>query len=291
MKKFFLVLVMHLFIVSDIFADVSFEKHNEMNMTHNSQHHKTSDQVDDLKTYVPSVRLSIKKIENQGNKKLVYINLITIKDNKPLTLDKLKEVHTQKIHILIIDENLQDYSHVHPRETKDPGVYTVEWMPKSKGHYRIWAELVPLNTDVQEYAVTDLVLIEKNKSEVNRTVSMQSTMQGLLFNLSFDNKVLQSGKIYMGKIDITDSQGLPFKELEPIMGSFAHIVGFSDDLKTVVHIHPMGTEPTKPTDRGGPELKFHIEPKKFGFIKIFVQIRLKGEEIFVPFGIEIQNEN
>jgi hypothetical protein len=71
------------------------------------------------------------------------------------------------------------------------------------------------------------------------------------------------------------------------MGSFAHIVVFSEDMKTVVHIHRMGDEPSKETDRGGPELEIHMEPKKAGFVKIFAQIKIKGKELFVPFSFTV----
>jgi len=248
-------------------------------------------QIENLKSYGSTVKLSIKKIEDRGDKKLVYIKLKRTQDNRPMTLDKLKEVHTQKIHILILDEGLQDYAHIHPLETTDPGVYKFEWTPKARGHYRVWAELVPLNTNTTEYAVTDLMFMKNNKSnkpDSSHTVSMENTVEGLTFKLSFDSKDLRAGKAYMGRIDVSDAQGMPIEDLEPIMGSFAHIVGFSDGLTNVVHIHPMGKEPTSETDRSGPEFEFHIEPKNSGFIKIFVQVRFKGKEIIVPFGIEIQ---
>lgn len=72
------------------------------------------------------------------------------------------------------------------------------------------------------------------------------------------------------------------------MEAFAHIFGFFDDRQTVVHIHSIGEEPSKATDKGGPELQFHIMPKKAGFIKLFVQVSINGKELFLPFGIVVK---
>jgi len=54
-----------------------------------------------------------------------------------------------------------------------------------------------------------------------------------------------------------------------------------------VHVHPMGVEPTKATDRGGPELQFHINPERKGFVKFFAQMNIQGKEIFVPFAVNV----
>lgn len=237
----------------------------------------------------PSIKLSVPKVEDKGDKKVVQIKLTKTKDDSPVPLDNLKEVHTQKIHLLIIDDSLEDYSHIHPKPTKETGVYEFEWNPiKKNANYRVWADLFPLDTNAQEYAIADLTTSQGSKAEINRTASMQSTMEGLTFKLTFDSPDLQAGKATMGKIVITDDKGNPVKSLEPIMGAFAHIVGFGDDLKSVVHIHPMGTEPTKDTDRGGPELQFHIEPEKAGFIKMFAQVKVNGKELFAPFRLVVK---
>ena len=72
------------------------------------------------------------------------------------------------------------------------------------------------------------------------------------------------------------------------MGAFAHIVAFYDDFATVAHVHPMGEEPKSEDQRGGPELSFHLEPEKAGFLKIYVQVKRGGKDIFIPMGVSIQ---
>ena len=82
--------------------------------------------------------------------------------------------------------------------------------------------------------------------------------------------------------------GQPVNFLEPVMGAFAHMVGFYEDYETIAHIHPMGAEPTKDTERGGPTLRFHIEPEQAGYLKLFAQVQIDGKQVFAPFSILVK---
>ncbi|VEG92176.1 hypothetical protein [Legionella spiritensis] len=235
------------------------------------------------------LEFSVQNIVDQGDKKQVFIKLRDTYANKPITLADLKTVHTQKIHLLIIDDSLSDYSHIHPTPTQTPGIYEFSWQPKvAKGNYNIWADIVTNDTNQQALLLCSLAKYSPHAAAIDRKPYMASNVDGLQFNLTFNEPTLFTGKAAMGDIVIKDAQGKPVKNLEPIMGAFAHIVGFGEDLKTVVHIHPMGKEPTKSSDRGGPELQFHIQPEQAGFIKLFAQIKINGKELFVPFGLTIE---
>lgn len=236
-----------------------------------------------------TVKISLVKQEDLKSGKLTQIKLTKIADDQPITLADLKEAHTQKVHLLIIDDSLTDYHHVHPEATKEPGVYQFEWSPKKQGSYKLWADLVPVSTNQQEYVTFELVKGEKN-GVLDKKESLESRVEGYTFKLSFDDDKLVVGKPVMGKILVTDEKGNDVKTLEPIMAAYAHIVGFGEDLNSVVHIHPMGAEPTKDTDRGGPTLEFHLEPPAAGFVKLFAQVKINGKELYVPFGININSK-
>lgn len=255
--------------------------HQHTQESHGEHHHPAASE--------PTIKLIVQEIEGKGSKKRVQIKLARIKDDKAVSPNNLKETHTQKVHLLIIDDSLEDYSHIHPKALKEPGLYEFEWDAKKQANYRVWADLFPLDTNAQEYVIADLISGKDEKSEINRAIVLESTMDGYTFKLSFDSANLVIGEPALGKITVTDAEGNPVKNLlEPVMGAFAHIVGFFDDRQTVVHIHPMGEEPSKATDRGGPELQFHIIPEKAGFIKLFAQVSIKGKEMFVPFGIVVK---
>lgn len=221
-----------------------------------------------------------------GKTTQVIVELNAIADGKPLSLDDLKEAHTKKLHLLIIDPTLTDYHHIHPVAAKNPGEYVFDFAPLKSDSYRVWADVIPVATGKQEYVQADMGMSTKQKASIDKTTSMTATVDGYTFTLALDGEP-KAGSPVMGNIVVTkDDQ--PFTQLEPVMGAFAHVVGFTEDYNSVLHVHPMGKEPTSDAERGGPKLEFHIEPEKPGFVKLFAQVRIGGKDIFAPFGITVK---
>jgi len=208
-------------------------------------------------------------------------------DGKPVLLDELKVVHTQPIHVLVVDPSLTDYQHEHPEAGSEPGSYTFSITPKKSGEYKFFANIV-LNEDEVEQYVPFTAVVEGTPSPQDRKVNITSTAHDNRFDLSFD-QALASNTAILATVDITDSEGEPQEKLEPIMGTFAHIVAFSADRSEVVHIHPMGDEADDEDDRGGPSFEFHAEFPHAGYYKMFVQVRLDGQDVFVPFGLDVSD--
>lgn len=216
---------------------------------------------------------------------------LTGADGKPVTPDQLAVAHTKKIHLLIIDESLGDYQHAHPDPTDAPGVYRFAFNPKFGGKYTVWADLVPTATGAQEYAKTSVAVkgapaptVEKT----NTTDEIAGAVERLRFDLTTDDgQPLQAGKASLVKVKISTVDGKDFAGLEPLMGAFAHMVGFTGSLDSVTHVHPMGKEPEAESERGGPELSFHVVPEKAGYLKLFLQTQIHGVNEFASFGFQV----
>jgi len=217
-------------------------------------------------------------------------NTLTLKltdASSPVPLDKLQEVHTRKVHWLIVDETLGDYHHIHPTAGQEPGTYVASFTPEKAGTYKVWVDVTPVGA-AQQYIPVEL----KGENPcttacVEKTVASEGESGGLKASLTFE-KPLTAGAADMGKVTITNKEGELVTDLEPVMGAFAHIVAFYEDFATVAHVHPMGEEPKSETERGGPDLMFHLEPEKAGFLKIYVQVKRGGKDIFIPLGTTIQ---
>ena len=221
-----------------------------------------------------------------GKTTQVIVKLNAVADGKPRTLDDLKEAHTKKLHLLVIDPSLSDYHHIHPTAGKNPGEYVFDFTPLKNDSYRVWADVIPVATDKQEYVQTDMGTPAKEKSGIDKSTNMTATVDGYTFTLALDGEP-KAGAPVMGSVTVT-KDGQPFTQLEPVMGAFAHVVGFTEDYNSVLHVHPMGQEPSSDTERGGPKLEFHIEPEKPGFVKLFAQVRIGGKDIFAPFGVTVK---
>jgi len=234
----------------------------------------------------PTIHLTLlpQDVLTVGKPTTVLAKLNNIQERRIITNDDLETVHTQPFHLLVVDPTMTDYQHIHPEPTATPGIYSFIFTPHMAGGYRAWADVTPKATGRQEFAMADLG--KPIGGGVDKTERHEATVGGYHFVLSFDKPPVKDDES-MGTIRIANEKGNPVTSLEPVMGAFGHIVGFYDDFRMVVHTHPMGAEPKNPSDRGGPELMFHLAPTKTGFIKLFAQVKINGKELFVPFGVNV----
>jgi len=221
--------------------------------------------------------------ELRAGEKNEVILFIQDKSAKPVDVSRFEVVHTKPVHLLIVDPNLVDYHHKHPVQTTT-GQYTFNFTPQTACSYRIWAD-VQLKDSDQQYIPIDLKGANECQNNVAKTTNLEASSQGYDFKLKLDGDA-KVGEAVMTSLTITkDGKAVDF--LEPVMGAFAHMVGFYEDYETIAHIHPMGEEPTDDAARGGPSLSFHIEPEKAGYLKLFTQVQIDGKQIFAPFSIRI----
>jgi hypothetical protein len=214
------------------------------------------------------------------------------KGGQPVAPGDLLVMHTERVHLLIVDRSLGDYHHEHPvASTEHPGDYTFAFTPRKPGPYRVFADVVPGATGVQEYVIADLPAGAEGEP-IAKSVSGSVVVDGLKYDLTFDvpgGGPLRAGQLVAGRVQVSDpADGEPFAKLEPLMGAFAHLVGFAEDHKTVVHIHPSGAEPTDDAARGGPALPFKFYAPVGGYMRLYVQVCVDGKWRFAPFGIDVQ---
>jgi hypothetical protein len=212
-------------------------------------------------------------------------------DNSPVTHEDLTVMHTQPIHLLIEDPSLGDYHHEHPKPTATPGDYAFSFTPKKTAPYRIWADLVPVATGVQELPFVDLPSAGKAGPVEDTANRFTSSADGYQFTLTFpdgNHLPTKAGQARKMGITVTDPEGKPVTTLEPVMNAFAHLVGFYEDYKTVIHLHPAGGDVVNPDERGGPLLGFILYAPKPGFVRLYCQVLIRGKMLFAPFNLNVE---
>ena len=212
-------------------------------------------------------------------------------DKSPVLHDDLLVMHTQPIHLLIEEPGLGDYHHEHPVPTKTPGEYEFTFTPQKSAPYRIWADIVPEATGVQELPFADLTSAAKAAPVADTGSRFTSTAGGYQFTLALThgNDVPINAQQARGMtITIADSGGKPVTHLEPVMNAFAHLVGFYGDYQTVVHLHPTGGDVVNDALRGGPALGFVFFPPKAGFIRLYCQVNVGSKMLFAPFNVNVE---
>lgn len=244
-----------------------------------------------MKPGEPTLRLSAQASGPvEAGKKLEVKIKLSKADHSPVLYDDLMVMHTQPIHLLIEEPGLGDYHHEHPVETETPGEYAFSFTPRRSAPYRVWADLVPATTGVQELPFTDLPSAGTAGSIADRGDKFSAQVEGLhlVLTLGGGNAApLKTNETRRMDIVVSDSEGKPVTQLEPVMNAFAHLVGFYDDFHTVVHLHPTGGDVTAAEARGGPGLSFMFFPPRAGFIRLYCQVSVDGRMIFAPFNVNV----
>jgi hypothetical protein len=170
--------------------------------------------------------------------------------------------------------------------TNVAGRYDFSFTPKKPGTYRVWADVQPYVTGIQEYAMTVIPADTSAEPLIDKADKLDATINGLHYTIRFQQQV-KSGEPAMGTLRVTHGDGSGFTQLEPVMGAFAHLVGFHENRTTALHIHPETLRTPAPNDRGGPDLYFRLFAPIPGFFRIFVQVQRDGLQQFASFGLNV----
>jgi rubrerythrin len=224
-----------------------------------------------------------------GKRAELRIRLSFVDNGEPVTLDDLEETHTRKIHLLVSDISETDYHHEHP-EPVGNGEYAFSFTPQRPDTYRVWADLLPARTRVQQYSVADIPSTTPRRASLaeNEPENRHAEVDGYKFDLSFEKELIHERETIAGKLRVTQPDGQPCNKLGVVMGAFGHFVGFGDDFATVLHLHPVGPLITDEQPRGGPELPFYFRSNKTGLFRLFAQVRIEGKDFFPRFVLQVQ---
>jgi hypothetical protein len=224
---------------------------------------------------------------------------------EPIVAEDLALKHEHRLHVMVVDGGLEDYAHAHPIANAD-GTFSFTFTPKLDRPYRLWADFSlkgheeidaghgaeghehgeAHHDDGVTYASIDLPIGAGAVPPVAAAQSLSAEAGGLKFQLSLESQ-LRTGEAARVRMAVVDSQGRPFTQLEPLMGAFAHVVGFNVGATTMMHVHPDGAELTTADARGGPALAFTLEPKVAGPQRLFVHVKANGREVMVPFTLVV----
>ena len=198
---------------------------------------------------------------------------------------ELAFTHTKQMHLLFIDESLEDYHHLHP-ESEDMGrVFRFDFSPKNGGKYTAYAEVVPKRTRRQLIA-TNVLNVEgtvEKKDFYRKTNDIQQTLR---FELEEVPEKLKINQDYRFTLKVRDKTGNKVP-LETIMGAKAHMVAFDAEQRGFAHMHPIEDVLIEATEMDDLSFLFNV-PRK-GWYRLFAQVQKNGEPIYARFDLEVSN--
>jgi hypothetical protein len=217
---------------------------------------------------------------------------IVNQSGEPVKHKQFKVMHGQRIHTLIIDPSLTDYQHIHmrPDDFNGPAIYEFTLVPRQAGDYKLYLDVVDqknkhyfIETSFNVPGTAASPVFDKKLAKGKMQTEVQA--HGLSFTAEPEGPIRAKQHVMM---NITVKKGDElFRKLEPTMQAYAHLIGFNADRSQIMHAHPMGEEPRSSNQRGGPNLKFGLEFPTAGYYRMFLQIRVSGEDIFIPFDVSV----
>ncbi len=217
-------------------------------------------------------------IINAGYEANFTINFQTL-SGKNLKNEQLAKIHTEKIHLLIIDPSLQDYHHKHPQQLKN-NKFSFSFTPKFSGDYFVFAELALAKTGSAIICRNKITVSGESQSPDN-SVIMSQLIDGISFDMEFEDRSNLTDTNNYLTLRIT-SNGNTEVPLEKVMGAYAHLVAFDESRKGFAHMHPLNI--SESVDPVSPRFEFLLNTKYQGYYKIWAQVRIFGKDIYIPFG-------
>lgn len=205
---------------------------------------------------------------------------------KAVAFDDILETHEEKIHLLIVDPSLGDYHHKHPRPAEVTGEYRFSFTPRAGGEYRVFAEFASARTGRPVHGVSNLMIPNEVRDAVKE--ERREVEKGdYRFELVSSSDGYRARRPQELRVRVSRREGGREVVLEPIMGEYAHIVGFDVERTGFTHMHPLIAGTDYPLDPVSPEIGFMLQVGEPGFYKIWAQFNIDGEEVFVPFGLTV----
>ena len=208
-------------------------------------------------------------------------------DGSPLTSSDVALSQTQKIHLLAVDESLNDYHHIHPiADSLFDGVWHFSLTPKYAGEYSVYLDFIPLKSPRRVLLSSSFKVNGNRASFQDRQENLEFSYEDINFELIKDSKESTEEKKII-TLTAVDRKGKNVT-FHPVMGAFAHMVAFDDEMNGFAHLHPISENvpSSENTTHTGP-LSFDFTAPKYRMYRLWAQVKTTTEkEIFIPFDVE-----
>lgn len=195
---------------------------------------------------------------------------VFLKDKSGNPVDDLVVNHEKLLHLIIVDEQLQKYYHLHPEKTGE-GEFTIS-NSLSDGFYKAF---IDIKSEQLTYEVDPVSFVVGNTNTSGHghplvpDTELSKEVDGEKVNLSINTlKVNEPVKLSF-ELDKTN--------LTPYLGAMGHVVILDEYGKKFLHVHPSNNE----------EPVFETQFDKPGIYKIWAEFQQNGKVRAFPFVVEV----
>lgn len=205
-------------------------------------------------------------IQNENNTLKIYL-----KDKAGNPVDELEVNHEKILHLIITDEQLQKYYHVHPERT-GKGEFEVK-TDLPNGLYKGFVDIKPKNLSYGVEPIPFVIGSPDQKGHGHPLVpdtNFSKTLDGETANLSISTFKANEPAQLSFELDKTN--------LKPYLGAMGHVVILDEAGKKFLHVHPSNDKDTI----------FETTFEKPGVYKIWAEFQQNGKVRAFPYVVEIK---
>ncbi|MET7647943.1 hypothetical protein ABZS83_30805 [Streptomyces sp. NPDC005426] len=214
-------------------------------------------------------RLTSKDTTLTAGRQAPYRFTVTGPDGKPVTAFALDQ--TKRMHFYAIRSDLTGFQHIHPTMAAD-GTWTADLDALAPGSWRMFASFTP---DSGAGKGTAFVL---SRTATAPGTAAKTPLPAAAKTAEVDGYTVtvkgdpMAGMEHPMTVTVT-KDGKPVTDLQPYLGTYAHLTAFHEGDTAFAHLHPT----TKVNgDHGGPELSFDAELPTSGNWRLFLQFQTGG---------------
>ncbi|WP_137146011.1 heavy-metal-associated domain-containing protein [Mycolicibacterium sp. CR10] len=179
-------------------------------------------------------------------------------------------VHDKPLHLIVVRSDGQHFAHVHPVLDQATGMWSMPWMWKSAGTYRVFADFQPAQASGAKLTLTRTVDVAGEVAPAPPlTTRTMDEIAGYTVEL---DGALTAGVSKQLTITVT-RDGVPVTTLQPYLGAYGHLVALREGDLAYLHVHPEGAEPVG--DRtGGPAVSFAATAPTAGRYLLYLDFKI-----------------
>ncbi len=187
-----------------------------------------------------------------------------------------EHVHERPMHLIIVNEDLSSFAHVHPQLVAGDR-FAVEHEFPAGGRYRLYLEYTPPGAGTQ----TDTFDLDVSG---DRRAALPAAPR---LPVGFHHPALRAGE------DVTLRFSMPVTDLQPYLGAWAHVVIIGGNPRSFIHAHPLeqstsaGHSHTLPPGPSPAEIQVTTAFPHAGVYKLWIQVQRSGEVITTPFEVTV----
>lgn len=191
-------------------------------------------------------------------------------DGKPVTA--FEPDQTKLMHFYLVRSDLTGYQHLHPTMAAD-GTWSAPLAASQPGTYRAYASFIAKDGSGKAVplVLSDTVTVPGSASTAALPApSNTAVVDGYTLTLSGEP---MAGMAHSLTVSVA-KDGKPVTDLQPYLGTYAHLTAFRQGTMAFAHLHPEGTANG---DHGGPTLTFHAQFAESGTYRLFLQFQTGGK--------------